>query len=313
VYEDGAMRAWRVLDVRQDCGPLVKEFAWRAAAAHRDLAGRTCRVNAVPNAADGNGCCLKLEARVGDDGEAKVVAELDVPLSSFASAAWRMVRHLGLRGHITYSAHVLSADSVMVSAWARQTEDSDFEVISGSVPTLTLPDGFSTAPVPAGRVLCAAPRTWLRCAFRELALEEFLSAAAREAVSERAWVGLGHVRLRRDACAAVIEELVELPGASGLAHVVTHGRDWARLHRGVKDRLVAFLHLHPRSLKGQAVAAAPSEDDAAVACNVDVASPRPCVFPIALFGTSRAAPGEDLAAYGFEKGVLRRVQLEVVT
>ena len=64
-------------------------------------------------------------------------------------------------------------------------------------------------------------------------------------------------------------------------------------------------------MEGQAILPQPSRNDAVLAWNVDLASARPVVFPIAMFGTDSRAPQGDVAVYGYEHGLLNRLQMEV--
>ena len=311
VCQGGKVSAYRLLDMRTDFSPLTKELACRAAAGRPDLAGErwVLRLHALEASGD-----VLMEAHLADGGPGGCLgplASVRVPLASFSAIASRVAKDAQLDGDCKYGVLVHAPDAPIVADWDAQQEDPDFE-LAAAEPQLTMPDGFAPGEPPGGRQVVHRAGGWLRCVFRRRAFEQFLDAAAAESDRERSWLGAGRVHLSSRACHVVIEDaLVELPGEAGQAWVVTHGRDWARLYRQVGDRLVAFLHLHPRTVEGKAMRPHPSTNDAVVAWNVCSVSPRPVVLPIAMFGTDRRSPGEDVAVFGYENGLLRQIQLEV--
>lgn len=317
VVQDGTPVGYRVLDMRTDYSPLVKELAWRATAANPSLAGAEWTLTVGLSEAEPSSPRLVLEAHQASENSrpsgAKLLAALEVPASTFGWIAHGVAAGVQATGEYTYLVTVQEPDSKVVADWNASDADEDFDLIGAGKPRLTLPAGFSVAALAGPRRAIDAADSWLRCVFQRQAFEEFLAAAAKEREVERSWLGLGHVRLGCGACSVVIEGgLVELPGEAGRAWIVTHGRDWARLQRRFGDRIVAFLHLHPSTIDGEPLSPRPSESDAVVAWNVSLSSASPAVFPIAMFGACAGSPDGGVAAYGYERGLLRRIQLEVL-
>jgi hypothetical protein len=317
IYQDGRPLGYRVLDIRTEHPVLMKELACRVMAAQPALAGAPWGPKLRLDGEGASSPHLTLEAHLADaDGQPKCgepLAITKVPIASFSPIAARLAAVLQVAGRYEYSLAVHEPDSPTVAEWnAAQRRDEGLEWISGFEPELMLPGGFSATRLPEPRRVMDRAGTWLRCVFRKPPLKEFLEAAARETCRERSWLGLGDVHLSQDACSVVIEDsLVELPGEAGHGWITTRGRDWAKSYSRFGSRLVAFLHLHPRMLNDQRITPEPSMDDTVVAWNVELACPRPVVFPIAMFGTDERFPDGDVAAYGHEGGLLTRIQLEV--
>ena len=316
VVQDDSPVGFRVLDMRRDHSPLITELAWRAVAAEPSAAGKrwvpTVRMD------DCESPRVILEACLADgDGKparAETLAFLEVPASAFHWIAAEIAAAVGTVGQCDYLIAVQEPSSMVVANWNTGDGDEDFEFLEQDQPRLTLPGDFSVAKLSDAKRVIDQDDTWLRCVFHRRSFEMFLSAASNETEKERSWLGLGHVCLTHDACSVVIEpELVELPGETGRGWITTRGRDWARLHHQLGDRLVAFLHLHPQTLDGEPLSPRPSRNDAVVAWNFSLASRAPVVFPIAMFGAHAGSPNGDVAGYGYEGGLLRRIQLEVLS
>ena len=325
----------RVLDIRSEYAPLTKELVCRVVAAHPRLAGEPWAVSATIEGADTPAPHVVLGARLadghpggGEDGQGAgrrgPLVTMKVPFSNFSAIAAGLAAEFQLDGCSEYYVAVHDPESAVVAEWNAKESDDDFELMPAAEPRLVLPGGFSSAPLPGPRRVVDAAESWVRCVFRRRAYEEFLDAAARETQRERSWLGTGRVHLEPEACHVIIEDLAELPGEAGQTWVKTLGRDWAHAHAKAGDRMVAFLHLHPRTLKDpqtgteQKMGVHPSGNDEVVAWNVGAASPRPAVFPIAMFGAGAASsneeggsPNGDVAAHAFENGLLTRIQLEV--
>ena len=315
VLQEGSVLGYRLLDMRSEYAALTKELACRAVAASPDFAGASWMPQLRVDGTDTATPSVLLDAFIDDEkggpGDSEAIAALRVPVSNFSALAADIATRLGVQGAYSYSVAVAEPDSQLVTEWNALAKDDDFELMSSTQTALVLPGGFSMAALPPRRVLDKADG-WLRCVFGKSVLDEFLGAAALETDHERSWLGLGHVHLVPDACYVVIDEgLVELPGQAHRTGITTHGRDWARLYDAVGDRLVAYLHLHPPTAGDSELAPVPSTNDAVLAWNVDLASPRPTVFPIAMFGANVESPNGDIAVHGFERGLLTRIQLEV--
>jgi hypothetical protein len=303
--------------MRSEYNPLVKELAFRALAAFPRRAGRPWRLNCRLAGAASDTPRVVLEAYVekGGDGDPagdEPCAKLSVPAVHFRWIAEGIMSRLNLRGAFSFEVGVLAADHPAVVDWRERDRCADFE-FSAEEPELLLPPaGLLGEPPGPNRVIDAAP-TWLRCIFRGSAFRAYLRAAQAETEQERSWGGCGRVHVSGGSCAVVIEELVgPLPAASaGPNHILTRGRDAARLHQTCGDRLVAYLHLHPRTVGEQSMTPYPSPQDHEVAWNIDRAARSIVVYPIALFRTDPGAPGGDVAVHGYDRGVLCRVQLEV--
>jgi len=316
VVQNSRPIVYRVLDVRRDYPPLITELAWRAAAAEPSAAGARW-VPSVRLEDQGQfSPQVVLEAYLADeDGTpcAETLAALEVPGSAFSWIAADIAAAAHITGEYAYVIAAHEAHSKVIDDWNLYDGNKDFEFLAQDEPRLVLPDGFFTAQLPGPDRVIDAVDSWLQCAFEREAFETFLASAIRETQNEHSWLGLGHVCLTRDTCRVVIEPgLVELPGEKGRSWVFTRGRDWAKLHRRLGDRFVAFLHLHPPTVNGEPLAPQPSKSDAVVAWNFSSASRAPVVFPIAMFGPHDGVPGSSMAAYGYERGLLRRIQLAVL-
>jgi len=80
-------------------------------------------------------------------------------------------------------------------------------------------------------------------------------------------------------------------------------------------RLPVNRTAHPevrRALEGQDVTPSPSANDHELAWDFNRAVVAPSVFPIALFQTDPEAFDGDVAVYAYDRGVLRRIQTEVI-
>jgi hypothetical protein len=316
VVRDDKPVGYRVLDMRTDYPPLLTELAWRSLAAEPSAGGSAWVPSVRIDARDPSSPQVILEARLADDDNksagADPLAAVEVPASTFHWIAASIANAVGVTGACSYVLAVQEPDSPLVADWRDSARDSDVEFLTQAEPGLTLPERFEVAAPPGPRRVVDETGTWLRCLFRQGTFDSFLAMAGRETEREHAWLGVGHVCPTRESCCVVIEpELVELPGEAGRAWVFTRGREWAKLYARLGDRIAAFLHLHPAALDGEELSPTPSENDAAVAWNLSLASRNPLVFPIAMFGASADSPQGAVAAYGYERGLLRRIQLEV--
>jgi len=303
-----------MLDLGRNYRPLTKELAYRVVASNPDAAGLPWELDAgVDPQTEGGSIVLRAVGREERGSRKTILGTMTVPAANFSWIAAGLAADAGAEGEFDYT---LSVPATQEDTEARQGgEDDDFEIIAQPDPELNLPDSFRTGiPVRRRREISPAEHKWLTCAFRDKALDAFVGAAAKEESTEKSWAGVGFVHVDRGACRTVIEEIVEIPGEAGRTWITTRGRDWAALHRRIgADRLVAYLHLHPRFQDDREAPPAPSTNDAVVAWNVDLGSANPCVFPIALFGADPTALNGDLAAFGFVGGLLQRIPMEVVT
>jgi hypothetical protein len=308
---------FRVLRLSTDYLPVVKELEYRALATHDKLAGRPWRLNARIAPADHPQSGMIIEAHaVGPPMRSRrPLASLLIPLENFAWVASGIAARLGLTESCQY--HVMVLDERHPLAQQRtgnNDPDPDFEVTSGTDPSLHLPMQPVATELPVStQVMHSCPKTWLRCLFGRQAYESFRSAARQEKERERSWAGLGKVHLLKDCCYTTIDELVSLPGESGPSWIRTRGRDFADLHHRFGDRLSAYLHLHPRLVEGRPIRPAPSDNDAVVAWNYSAVTAIPCVFPIALFGTDSGSEAASIGVYGYDRGALSAIPWEVLT
>jgi hypothetical protein len=310
VSEHGVVRGWNLLNLDRDYSPLAKELAWRAVARHPERAGEPWRMNACVEGPD----VIRLEAHAtAGNGRQDILGALSVPATTFGWMADSMARQLGIRAHYSYNLVPLDDHHELLNSWSELHHDSDFEVEAPADAALLLPDAFAAGAAPASRCLVpAAASPGLRCVFLKAAFEEFIHAARRESEMERSWAGEGKTYLSEDeVCSVVIEALRPIPGEAHREWIVTHGRDWDRMRTLVGDRLVAYLHLHPGRVNGQRIAPFPSANDRVVTWNVDLGCSRPCVFPIALFGDEEWEIPDRIAAFGYDRGALRQIPLEV--
>ena len=296
----------RILDIARAYPPLAKELAYRAVAADPGTAGLRWRASIRMETGESS---VVLQAKRMDGN--RTLATMKIPADTFAWIAANLAADAGVEGGFEYSITASLADEPV--AGKGNVGDEDFEIITDPGPDLKLPRGFrGGTPVPQGRPIQAVPRAWLVCVFRDKALRTFLQAASKECNRERSWAGMGFVHVSPGACRTVIEEIIEIPGEAGQTWIITPGRDWAAIHERIgADRLVAYLHLHPRMVGDRNVLPKPSAHDAIVAWDVDLTSRNPCVFPIALFGADPAAPNGDLAVFGYVDGLLQRIPVEV--
>ena len=311
VHQGQACRGYRVLNLVSEYDPLVKEVAFRALAAAPRLAGRPwvlgCR---------GTGSQVVVEAFLDRENPGRPLAELAVPVDNFRWIAQLIMTQLGLTGTYIFKVTALEPGGPVVTAWNAGQRDDAFELIDEE-PVLRFPPAScfeKGRPGLGSRVVDPVAGPWVRCLFRHRALAAFLEAARQESTQERSWLGCGRTFLSRASCDVVIETFVgPLPTASASAgHLRTRGRDVARLYRSLGARLVAYLHLHPRALEGQDVTPSPSANDHELAWDFNRAVVAPSVFPIALFQTDPAAFDGDVGVYAYDRGVLRRIQTEVI-
>ncbi len=311
----GTVRGYNIVDVRKNYGPAVTELGARAVAAAPNLAGRewfpTLRVEA---GADDHGRVLLeayLESPLNVDDV--ILATIEIPVENLTWMAEGIAAKLRLDGRYSYGVQVLDPDDPLIQAAAASDEDGNFE-FDDCGSTLILPRGFHVGEPPFPRQIIAPAPTWLRCVFFRGALSQFLGAAAKETHSERGWAGIGSVYLTSAACYVVIEQLLELPVAdAGRSFIHTRGRDFLKLRQQVGGNLTSYLHLHPAEIKGRRIPPFPSNSDAVLAWNFDLASEFPCVYPIALFGIDPKVPAGDFAVHGYDHGILTRVQAEAST
>jgi hypothetical protein len=305
---------YRVLDMRSEYQPLMKELAWRAVAKNPTLKGAFWEPRLKLHGLDTPAPSVLVEAYLTGDNALQhngmPIATIKVPVSNFAYIATKIAAQLKVQGQYSYSITIVESDSKLVSDWYTE-EEADFELNEDVKHNLILPDMFQDTVLSEPRKVLEKVDTWLRCLFCKKAFDKYLGAAAKETDRERSWLGLGNVHLTQDVCHVTIEQLIELPGEASLYCITTHGRDWAKLHRKFGDKIVGFLHIHPRWAGTKELTPSPSENDRIVAWNVDLACSKPTVYPIAMFGADVDSPSEHLAVYGFNSGVLTRIQLEI--
>jgi hypothetical protein len=313
IAKDGAVLGYRVMDLRTEYRPLAKELGLRAAAGCPPLAGCLWEPGAQVVGSDAARSKLRIEAFLAESGPSPdlPLASVDVPIEHFGWVAAGVARQCGVDGAYAYYVGVLAPEDPVVRSWGERATQDDFEILSDEEPELRLPTAFVPTPPPGSRRILDARPSWLRCVFSRRVGDVFLGAAWAETDRERHWAGAGTTYLAPEACWVVIEDMVELPAAeAGWHYVVTHGSGSRPIRERLGDRLNAHLHLHPRAMEGKPLPPSPSGPDATVAWNFDQGSPSPCCFPIALFGTDPRAPAGDVAAHGYERGILSPVQLE---
>jgi hypothetical protein len=312
VCQDEKVLGQRILDVaRGGHRPLVKELAYRAAAADPRLAGRPWQLQVRLEGVDSEKPYVRCEARLKDRPHPPL-AVIPVPVRNFAWVGISIARQLEVEQYTVHVAvppsdHPLVQESL---AW----EDDDFAVCFDSEPELALPTEFSTDPPGRRRVVRRVGKgTWLRCVFEPGAWSAFLAAAAAETEVERGWLAAVRMHLAEKACFVVIEELFELPAEHGQYYLHTQGRQFFQLRGELGPRLGGYLHLHPRELDGTALRPSPSGPDATAAWNVEAASTLLSVFPIAMFGACAERCRSEVAAHGFTSGVIKEIDLEVLS
>jgi len=315
VFQDGACRGCRVLDMAQDYHPVIKELAWRTVAGNPEAAGRPFDVNvclSAPGQPDG----IVLQAIDAQRLRAAPLGEVFVPTDAFARLAAEAAQQLNVQGRFRWSVSVLPPGHALVERWRRHLDaDDDFEVTSHQPARLVLPRDFVRDPPaePSAPDDCAA---WLRCCFPAPVYEDFLVAASRETQVERGWLACGRVHLCAGAVRVVIDELVEPPvAAAGSAYLLTTGRDFLALHRSLRDRLVGYAHVHPAQALNQPITQpmtpAPSINDEILAFNLDRTTTAPCVLPIGFYGTAALAQPFPVAVWAYSAGRLSRIPMEV--
>jgi len=259
----------------------------------------------------GSHLCLEAHADAGCQG--RPLGSLSLPLRSLSWLGRQMARQCGLKGHCTLCVDVLQPDDPRVTHWAAQdAEDADFTITESTPPRLTLPTGFVPSPLGRRRILRSVG-SWLHCVFQRPAFERFLDAASQATDEERGWAVATRVHLLPEGCYAVIEELTEMPATAGRSFIVTRGRDFLLLRQKLGERLGGFCHLHPPHVEGEALSPAPSGPDSVVAWNLDAVTASPVVAPIAMFGTTADTLGNNIAAHGYQGGLLTEIDLEVLT
>jgi hypothetical protein len=311
ILQDSKLISYRVLDVTREYPPLVKELGLRAVASHPEMAGLPWLPGIRMDGATPDVLTLEAWPCPPGPGDAPL-AVLSVPVANFSWMARQLASRAGLKGQYHMAVLALAPDSPHVADWKARTADVDFE-ISETTPELRLQAGFRNGPAPQpSHPIGEDGPSWLRCGFTARAFRSFLEAAEQERRVERSWAGIGSALLLPQGCITVIEELVEIPGEAGLSFIKTRGHEWATVKDQLDERsLVAYLHLHPRIVESTRITPSPSDNDSVLFWDFDLASPWPCVFPIALFMADARSAASDLAAYGYETGLLRQIPLEV--
>lgn len=306
VVKDGKAAGYCVFDLAAgDYRPLTKELCYRAAAAHPALAGERWRPALRLAGSDHEQALLVTAHLEGADAD-EPLAEIRVPAVNLKWLGTRLARQLGFDGDCSMRLAVPPDDDPAVQAWREQATDADFEIVESTNGHLVLPGGFAAA-LPGPTDLLRGTGSWLRCVFTGEAFDAFAAAAARENEVERGWALGGHVHLDRT-CAVVAERLVEMPAQARREGFTTTGRDFLALRQALGDSLAGFCHLHPQDHE---IGPSPSAADSIAVWDVDAATPQPVVAPIGLFGP--AQPGRNtMAAFGYEAGVLREIDLEVL-
>jgi hypothetical protein len=312
VYRNEELVGQRILDIAGvGHRPLAKELAYRAVASDPGLAGRPWQLGVRLEGVDSDKPYVCCEARLTDRPDPPL-AVLPVPVNHFAWVGISIARELELEEYTVHVA-VPPSDHPLVEqslAW----EDDDFAVSLDSEPELELPREFSTAPLGPRQVIRRVDGgTWLKCVFEPGAWTAFLAAAAAEREVERGWLAAVRLHLAEGACLVVVEELFELPAEHGEFYLHTQGRQFLRLRHELGPRLGGYLHLHPREVKGTALRPSPSGPDATAAWNVEAAGSRLSVFPIAMFGACPETCQDEVAAHGFRSGVIKEIDLEVLS
>jgi len=313
VFQDAKCRGYRILNLAEEYHPLMKELSFRALAASPRRGGERWRLNV--RVVRSPRFQVVLEAHAEEGRSDTPLCVLEVPGSHFTWLANDTAWKLKLEGSFSFALSVLSAGSEAVARWRERLRDfeSDVELCEEETP-LHIPESGLEGTFPHRTRLIAEGDAWVRCVFSASAFGEFLEAARSERSRERAWVGCGRPYVTSSACSVYVEEIVgPLPAAeSGPGYLYTRGRDVAGYYESLGERRVAYAHLHPRTVEGRRVFPRTSGSDHDLAWDYDRAAAHPCVFPIALFGTDPSSPGSDVAAYGYDRGVLTRVRLEVV-
>jgi len=305
---------YRVLDIRSEYQPLMKELAWRAVTKNPTLTGAVWEPRLQLQGLDTSAPSVLVEAYLNGDNalqhSGRPLASMKVPVSNFSYFAAKIAAQLKVQGQYSYLVAIAEPDSKIVLDWYME-EEADFELAEDIKHTLILPDVFQDSVLPESRKVVDKADTWLRCIFCKKAFDKYLGEAAKETDLERSWLGLGNIHFTQNSCHVTIEQLIELPGEASLYCITTHGRDWAKYHRKYGDKIVGFLHIHPRWAGTKEITPSPSENDRLVAWNIDLACSKPTVYPIAMFGADVDSPSEHVAVYGFNSGVLTRIQLEI--
>lgn len=301
----------RILDLRREYNPLVKELGFRVLARNPGLAGRPWSLSCRVEGAGTPEASVVLEARLEGEEAGPRLAVVSVPIEHFRWLGQKLAAQFGLSGEFSCEVGVLSEEDPAVVRWRELDQSDDFEFCEDE-SELVIPAGCERGPVPWPCRAIGPGEGWVRCVFRAAAFREFLSAAKSERSEEKAFLGLGPVYVSPESCSVVIEKVMgPMPAISaGIGHIRTLGRDVAKAYAAAENR-VAYLHLHPSAIGGAAMSPYPSTSDHELAWDFDRATGAPCVFPIALFGTDPDEPGQGIAAHGYDRGVLCRVRLEV--
>jgi hypothetical protein len=314
VIQDAVERGETIIDVRTGYNPLVKELGYRAVAVAPDLAGTPWVLNCRTAVAGASAPALVLEAHADSNGRLVPLSVLHVPVTKLAWLALDLAAAYGVTGQFTYQVTVHDRGDDVVQAASSSREDGAIAFDDDDDDhVLRLPTTFVAGPPPWRSEPGAGAPGWLRCLFRRAAYLTFLGAARAERTCERSWLGLGRTFVTPAAGVVAIEELVgPLPAvAAGAQFIHTRGRDIAPYYQRYGDRIVAYLHLHPRAADGAAVTPKLSAQDHDVAWNVDNGTRALCAFPIALFETDPDAPGGDVAVHGYVRGTLCPLAWEV--
>lgn len=317
ILQDGRTVGWEVLDMERELSPLCKELAYRAVTAHPQFRGAEWGIHAALECS-GKQQCLRAEARLRDGRRPQALATVRIPLPHLYWIAERMAGTLKLQGQYTFCVTVLEDGSEVAKLWEEVDANADFEVTEVETQ-LRLPSAFSS-DLPGPRQSLRRAGTWLTCVFPAPVLEAFLAAAEQQEDVEHAWAAPTRVCLTPAGCWVVIGKLVEAPAVQrGHAYILSTGGQTFDLFAACGGSAGAYLHTHPPTMQGEdgkplALSAAPSPNDSVVAWNLCASTPAPIVLPIALSGRAAPANGAPrLAAFGYEKGILREINLEVLT
>ena len=312
VLRDGQPIGCDIRDIAgRDYPQLRDQVAWSVLQRRPELAGMSWSLG-LRIEGEGTASVVVAEAFLKDEAS-DVLASVNVPLANVEWIAQGIAARLesdgDVRNDVVYLVGIHSADSPAVRQWDAAGNE-DFEILEEQ-SELTLPTGFETGSPGLTRII-DDQETWLSCVFTPRAWEEFLDAASLEREAERHWAGLGHVCVTPQRLYTVIERIKELPGQATESSIVTRAADWATEHGKMAEDLIGYLHLHPQAVQNVALSPSPSANDSVVAWNISLAaSPRPPVFPIAMFGTNPQAPQGSVAAWGYERGLLAPIRLEV--
>ena len=311
IVQDRQTVGYRVLNLAEGAyRPLVKELGYRSVAADPSLAGQLWRPTLQLTGTNTPQPALRVEARLKGDLNNGALAEMIIPVGNLSWLARQMAEQLRVHENLTMHVGVLADDDPAARAWADQMQNDDFEVMESTNTELVLPRAFSTEPL-GSRETIRHVGSWLRCVFTKRALATFLEGASQETSVERGWAALTRTHLT-DACNVVIEELVEMPAKAGRSFMITAGHEFLGVCEKLGERLGGFCHLHPPSVNDAPLSPTPSSPDSVVAWNLDAATRSPIVTPIAMFGASAENIVGNVSAYGYSRGLLAEIDMEVL-